>query len=102
MLGADTGDPTMNNLDVSRRLQEFAREQERQGANLFQVRSYRVAASAVARLEIPLALVFTRGGRPGLEALPGVGKSVAYTLEPLITEREPRTVERPARGCVLF
>ena len=83
----------MNNLDLARRIQEFAKEQERHGANLFQVRSYRVAAGAVARLEIPLALIFTRGGRPALEALPGVGKSVAYTLETMLTEGEPRTVE---------
>ncbi len=88
----------MNNLDLSNRMQEFAREQERQGANLFQVRSYRVAAGAIARLEIPLALIFTRGGRLALEALPDIGKSVAYTLETLLTEGEPRTIERPDRG----
>ena len=87
----------MNNLDLSHHLQEFAREQESLEANLFQVRAYRVAAGAVARLEIPLALIFTRGGRPALEALPGVGKSVAYTLETLLTEGEARCVERPAR-----
>ena len=88
----------MNNLDLSRRMQTFAREQERQGANVFQVRAYRVAAGAIAQLEIPLALVFTRGGRPASEAWPGVGKSVAYTLETLLTEGEPRAVERPDRG----
>jgi hypothetical protein len=88
----------MNNSDLSHRMQTFARDQERQGANLFQVRSYRVAAGAIARLEIPLALIYTRGGRPALEALPGIGKSVAYTLEALLTEGEPRTLERPDRG----
>ena len=88
----------MTNLDLSQTMQQFARDQERRGANLFQVRAFRTAAGALARLDTPLEAIFARGGRASLEALPGVGKSVAYTLEGVLKGETPKSIERPDRG----
>ena len=88
----------MNNITVSRRLTELAHEQERSGANIFQLRALRQAAMEVARLEVPVFDLFRRSGRRALETLPGIGKSVAFTLESILTTERAETLERPDRG----
>jgi hypothetical protein len=73
-------------------LREHAHDLERDGANLFRARAFRTAASAVQMLSRPLTEVFAQEGRAGLERLPGIGKSLAYTLEAVIRTGAVRTL----------
>jgi predicted flap endonuclease-1-like 5' DNA nuclease len=85
----------MNNETIAERLLAYARELEREGPNVFRVRAYRSAAETVRGLERPVEELFKEQGRDGLESLPGIGRSLAFTLEGLIEQDSFRTL-RPA------
>jgi hypothetical protein len=87
----------MTNEAISQRLQEFAGELEKEGGNVYRVRAYRTAAVAIQGMTRPLAEVLAEAGRKGLEELPGIGKSLAYTIEGLIQEGQWRTL-KPVDG----
>lgn len=87
----------MDNNTIAERLNEYAREVEGEGATVYRVRAYRRAADAVRALDRPVAEVVAEQGRAGLEAIPGIGKSLAYTIEGLARSGEFRTI-RPADG----
>ena len=89
----------MDNATIARKLVEYANYLEGEDANVYRVRAYRRAAETVQTLERPLAEVVAAEGRAGLEALPGVGASLAYTLEGLVRTGEFRTL-RPDGGHV--
>jgi len=60
---------------------------EDQRANPFRVRAYRRAAEVVRGLERPVHAILAdqgRDGRDGLDALPGIGESLASTIEQLV------------------
>ncbi len=82
----------MDNLTVARKLIAYADYLEGRDANIYRVRAYRQAAHTVQRLERPLAELLAREGRAGLEALPGIGSHLSYTLEGLIRTGEFRTL----------
>lgn len=83
----------MTNNDIARRLLTYARELEAQGGNVYRTRAYRNAAQVIERMERPLADLFAEHGRDALEALPSIGKSLAYTVEGLIQEGELKTLK---------
>jgi hypothetical protein len=68
------------NDDIAGRLDEVAALLEEQGANAFRVRAYRAAAETLRALPEPVADVYARGGLTALEALPGVGESIARAI----------------------
>lgn len=86
----------MTNQQILDHLREQAHELERQGGHLFRSRAYRSALFALSRLDQPLEDLFRREGRKGLEALPGIGRHLAYTLEGLLTLGQPRRLRNPA------
>ena len=90
----------MDNQIIAHRLSNYATELYATGSNLYRVRAYRKAAWTVRALERPLAEVLAIEGRAGLEALPGVGTHLAYTIEELIRTGEFRTWEERAAACV--
>lgn len=90
----------MNNHEIARRLTEHARTLATEGENVYRIRAYRQAAQTVAWMDRPLAVVLEEKGRAGLEALPGIGRHLSYTLEGLLRTGEFRTYDertRPAR-----
>ena len=82
----------MTNSDIARRLMTYARELDRQGGNLYRVRAFRTAAMTLERMEVSAEVILRERGRGGLEAIPGVGKSVAYSVETLIRDGELKTL----------
>jgi hypothetical protein len=89
----------MDNRTIAAHLREHAVRLESGGANLFRARSFRTAAGQLLMLSREAADVLAVEGRVGLERLPGIGKSLAYTVELLIRTGELRTLhpaETPA------
>src|SRR4051812_31213356 len=82
----------MTNSDIARRLMTYARELDAQGGNVYRVRAFRAAAMTLERMDRPVVEILQQRGRQGLEAIPGVGKSVAYSVETIIRDGEMKTV----------
>ncbi len=55
-----------------------------QGASPFRVAAYRRGAAAVRALRTDLHALVTRAGRAGLEAIPGIGPSLAASIEEIV------------------
>lgn len=73
----------MTNEDLARRLRNHATELSRRGDNLYRVRAFRQAAFAVMGLMAPAESLT----REQWAALPGIGNSLAETLERYANER---------------
>jgi hypothetical protein len=82
----------MTNETMAKRLREYALELEKEGANLFRARAFRTAAGQLLMMSRPVREVFEQQGRAGLERLPGIGKSLAYTIEGLLRTGEVQTL----------
>ena len=74
----------LDNGTLARRLEEVATLLEEQRANPFRVRAYRNAAATLRELDRPAADILRRQGVEGLEALPGIGESIARSLRSLL------------------
>lgn len=73
----------MTNRDVAEILRQIAFLLEMDGVE-FKPRAYEKAAYAVDALEEPIQELYARGGVKALEAIPGVGKSIAQKIEELL------------------
>src|SRR3989304_2030390 len=71
------------NEQVAARLDEVGGLLETQGANPFRVRAYRSAAETLRSLRQPAHEILQHEGLPGLIALPGIGLSLARSIEQL-------------------
>jgi DNA polymerase/3'-5' exonuclease PolX len=87
----------MDNRIIARRLLEYAHGLEEREDNIYRVRAYRVAAQTILALERPLAAIVAAEGRKGLEALPGIGRHLSYTLNCLVTTGEFRTLDNEGK-----
>jgi DNA polymerase (family 10) len=74
----------LSNEEVALRLGEIADLLDSQHANPYRVRAYRNAADTIRHLAEPLSQILTREGQEGLEKLPGIGRSLARSLERLL------------------
>src|SRR5262249_38734131 len=88
------GGRSMTNSDIARRLMTYARQLDAEGGNVYRVRAFRAAAMTLERMQRPVEEVLNQQGRAGLEAIPGVGKSLAYSVESLIRDGELKTIPR--------
>jgi len=73
------------NRNIAARLDEAAWLLRDQGADHYRVNAYLRAAATVRRWPEPLDAVFRARGLEGLEALPGVGPTIARAIRELIT-----------------
>ncbi|HEY7428836.1 MAG TPA: helix-hairpin-helix domain-containing protein [Gemmataceae bacterium] len=89
----------MDNQTIAHKLNDYATYLEGEETNVYRVRAYRRAAATVLAQERSLADVVYEKGRAGLEELPGIGASLAYTIEGLVRTGEFRTL-RPDSGHV--
>jgi hypothetical protein len=86
----------MDNQSIAKRLIEYANYLGAREANLYRVRAYRRAADSVLALDRPVSEIVSLDGRRGLEALPGIGRHLSYTLEGLVRTGEFHTLGRDA------
>jgi hypothetical protein len=89
----------MDNATIARKLNDYATYLEGEDTNIYRVRAYRRAAATVLAQERSLSEVVNEKGRAGLEELPGIGTSLAYTIAGLVRTGEFRTL-RPDAGHV--
>jgi Holliday junction resolvasome RuvABC DNA-binding subunit len=82
------------NDDLSARLERIAELLEGQHATAFRVAAYRRAASTVADLPRPTADIFEDGGIDALEALPGIGASIASLIREYLRSGRISLLER--------
>jgi len=76
----------MSNDDLARRLREHASGLARQGDNLYRVRAFRQAALAVTGLPEDVSTLLGRDGGKALEDIPGIGRSLAKTIQAYLGE----------------
>ena len=96
---------TPNNTEIARQLEELADLLEAQDADPFRVRSYRRAAQALLETESPAADLVAAGGLRALQALPGIGKSLAGLIAEIVETGESsllRRLEGQVSGEPLF
>jgi predicted flap endonuclease-1-like 5' DNA nuclease len=86
--------PIAQNQDIARRLREVAQLLEDQGANRFRVRAYRAAAETIERLAVPAAEIAQQQGTDGLQALPGIGVSLARSIHTLVVTGQLPMLDR--------
>ena len=72
------------NEDIAGRLEETARLLHDQGADGYRVAAYRKAAQTLRSLREPVDGIFAGGGLEGLEALPGIGRTIARAIRDLV------------------
>jgi hypothetical protein len=84
----------LDNREVARRLDEIAELLEAQAGSPFRVRAYAAAAKTVRELEHPVVEIVRREGLPGLRCLPGIGRSLAATIERLAGSGRSTLLER--------
>jgi DNA polymerase/3'-5' exonuclease PolX len=76
--------PERLNEDIAGRLEEVARLLAAQGANRFRVGAYERAAITIRRLSRPVSDILEQQGLEGLQALPGIGESIARAIRDLL------------------
>jgi Holliday junction resolvasome RuvABC DNA-binding subunit len=84
----------MVNADIARRFEEVAQLLEEQGANPYRVQAYRRAAEVLRQLERPAADILHQAGLEGLQELPGIGESLAGSIQTLVTSGRLPMLER--------
>lgn len=96
----------MDNRTIAQRLLEHADFLDANEVNIYRPRAYRRAADTILRLDWPVAHILMESGRQGLEALPGIGAHLSYTIEGLVRTGEFRSlnseegpVETTAQRC---
>jgi hypothetical protein len=83
----------MDNRTIASKLLDYAHYLAARNANLYRVQAYRRAAETVFGLDQPATHLVTELGRTGLEALPGIGSHLSYTIEGLVRTGEFRTLD---------
>ena len=68
------------NNEIATRLEEAAQILGEQDANPFRIRAYERAAATVRALQQPVSELIASGGVEALDALPGIGESLAHTI----------------------
>lgn len=72
------------NREIAQKLREVALLLDEQGANRFRVQAYRTAAERLERLDFPVSQIIEQQGTDGLQALPGIGVSLARSIHTLV------------------
>jgi len=86
--------PDRVNADVAGRLDEVALLLAEQGANPFRVRAYRRAAETVRHLPRPVSEILAEAGVAGLDALPGIGPTIARAIQQLLARGRLAMLDR--------
>ena len=82
----------MSNEEIASELRSHASELSRSGNNMYRIRAFRQAAMTILALPTPVNTILTTTGRNGLQQLPGIGRSLAETIEGIATRSEMAAV----------
>jgi len=82
------------NETMAARLEELAGLLADQHANPFRIRAYRHAAQTLRTLDRPVHELLDREGVAGLQRLPGIGESIAHTLQDIVLHGRSAMLER--------
>lgn len=83
-----------SNEEIAEALEQISSLLEVQGASTFRVRAYLNAATTLRDLKTPVYDVLDSEGVKGLEALPGIGKSIASLISELMSTGRIALLER--------
>jgi DNA polymerase (family 10) len=88
------------NQQIADQLRAHANTLSRSGGNLYRVRAFRQAAVAVLGLLRPVNELLAEKGRAGLTGVPGIGDSLAETIDEFVSRGQwaPRTRARQLVG----
>ena len=84
----------LTNAEIAERLEQVAGLLEAQDANPFRVRAYRAAADRIRGLAMAVGELLAREGLGGLTRLPGIGESLARSIEQLARTGRLALLER--------
>jgi hypothetical protein len=84
----------LSNDDLADVLEQVAELLHTQDANPYRIRAYREGARTLRGLDRWAGAILRDDGRDGLEKLPGIGKSLAASLDELLHRGRLRTLER--------
>lgn len=82
------------NQQIAGSLEEVSRILSDQGANRFRVQAYIHAAEVLRSLKEPVPLIFEREGLEGLDAIPGVGNTIAHVIRDIVLHGRSAMLER--------
>lgn len=99
MSAPDSATAPAVNLDIAEDFREAAELLEAQDASPFRVRAYRQGASTLTEINRSVDAIYDEDGREGLEALPGIGASLANAIVERLETGRWRYLER-LRGTV--
>lgn len=74
----------LSNSVVAQKLDDLAELLDAQSANAFRVKAYRTAADTIRRTGESLASLIDRAGLAGLMSMPGIGRSLAKSIDHLV------------------
>lgn len=95
ILSSSTQEQTLpTNEELSAALEEVAELLEDQEANPFRIRAYRTAADTIRALGVPAYRLLESEGIAGLMELPGIGRSLAHSIEQMIQSGHLPLLER--------
>src|SRR5256885_1975267 len=96
---------SLDNHTIAERLDDVGELLAAQGANPYRARAYHLAASTIRGMETPVSQILDSQGLAGLTELPGIGDSIAGSIQHLLaTGTLPilnRRRERSAGDAVL-
>ena len=78
----------MSNEEIAGELRLHATELSRSGNNMYRIRAFRQAAMTILALQTPVNVILSTAGRRGLQTLPGIGSSLAETIEGIAMRSE--------------
>ncbi|HBK04464.1 MAG TPA: DNA-binding protein [Acetobacteraceae bacterium] len=88
------GSADRSNTEIAERLRQAANLLAVQGANPFRISAYRRAADAIERLGTDIRGLAQAGGHAALEAVPGVGASIAGAVAEMLATGRWTFLER--------
>jgi hypothetical protein len=85
---------SLSNEQMARCLQLVADLLEGQHANPYRVQAYRTAAVTLRNLDEPAGNILEREGLDGLILLPGIGESIAHSIEQMVRTGQLNLLDR--------
>jgi len=85
----------MTNADIVLQLRTYANELMQSHTNLYRVRAFRQAVTAVMALDCEVVELVNRAGTSGLKAIPGIGNSLAETIATFALTGKWQPFDRP-------
>jgi DNA polymerase/3'-5' exonuclease PolX len=90
--------PSTLNQGIAERFRQAAELLAQQGGNPYRIAAYRRAAGALEELTESAADLLDREGTPGLQALPGIGGTLAAAIREMVTTGRWAQLERLRRA----